>query len=241
MNDLFRTALTGSAVVGLTGTLAPLVTLLSYRDQKLPDPIIHFWARTLLRAAGVEVVARGVENVPTDGTFIMVINHQSHFDVLVLFSQLGPRAHMRFVGKSELFKIPIFGSALKAAGNVRVERDGGAGDRARMQEAITTVREKSSIVFFSEGTRSDDGVLRPFKKGAAVLAIQAGVPIVPAAVAGTGKILPKGTKRIHSGRAALVIGEPISVQGYALEERDALTEKSRQSVEKLLAEANGLL
>jgi 1-acyl-sn-glycerol-3-phosphate acyltransferase len=98
------------------------------------------------------------------------------------------------------------------------------------------------IAFFPEGTRSPDGVLKSFKKGAAVLALNAGVPIVPLAVAGTRHILPKGSLRIHSGRkAALLVGQPISVEGRSLADRDALTEASRRAVASLLQEANAIV
>jgi 1-acyl-sn-glycerol-3-phosphate acyltransferase len=238
--SLLRTLVAGGTAIGLTGSLAPVVSVLSFRDQRLPDPLIHFWARTVLRAAGVRSVARGVENVPHDRTFVMALNHQSHFDVLVLFSHV--EAHMRFVAKADLFKIPVFGAAVKAAGNIKVDRDGGQGDRSRMREAVAAVREKVSIVFFAEGTRSDDGVLGPFKKGAATLAISAQVPIIPAAIAGTRNILPKGSKRIRGGQAtALVIGEAIDTHGLKLEDRDDLTERTRNAVAALLEEANGLV
>ncbi len=240
MKDLFRTLLAGGTALGLTGSLAPVVSLLSFRDQRLPDPILHFWAKALLRTAGVRSVAKGLEHVPEGRTFVMALNHQSHFDVLVLFAHL--RAHLRFVAKAELFKIPIFGPALHAAGNIKVERDGGAGDRDRMREAVEAVRDRVSIVFFSEGTRSEDGVLGPFKRGAASLAIGAQVPLIPAAVAGTREILPKGSLQIRGGQStALVIGAPIETCGLTLEDRDRLTERSRSAVAKLLDEANAII
>jgi 1-acyl-sn-glycerol-3-phosphate acyltransferase len=98
------------------------------------------------------------------------------------------------------------------------------------------------ITFFPEGTRSPDGVLRSFKKGAVVLALNAGVPIVPLAVAGTRHILPKGSLRIHGGRrAALLVGEPISVEGRTLADRDELIESSRRAVAALLERANAAI
>lgn len=239
MNDLLRSAVTGGLVVGLTGTLAPVVSLLSVRDEELPDPLIRFWAKSILRSAGVRGVARGLERLPR-GNFVLALNHQSHFDVLMVLANV-PR-HLRFVAKAELFRIPVFGPALKAIGNIPVARKGGGSDRESMREAAEAARERVNIVFFAEGSRSDDGRLRPFKKGAAVLAIQAGVPLVPAAVAGTGRILPKKSLRVHGGHtAALVIGEPLSTEGLTAEDRDALTERAHGAVSALLEEANALV
>ncbi len=239
MNGFLRSLYAGGAVIGLTGTVAPLVWLTSFKDQEAPDPLVRFWAKGLLRAAGVHAAVRGLENVPAE-QFILTLNHQSHFDVPLVLSSI--ERHLRFVAKVELTKIPLFGPALKRTGNVLVQRDGGERDRARLQEAVRPVRERVSIVFFAEGTRSPDGTLGPFKRGAATLAIAAGVPLLPAAVAGTKDILPKGTTLIHTGRkVALVIGRPISTAGKTPEDRDALTQEAREAVRGLLDEAQALV
>jgi len=207
-------------------------------DRERPDPLIRLWARSILRAAGVEVEVRGMERLPA-GHCVMVCNHQSHFDVLVMVSEL--KRHLRFVAKAELFKIPLFAQAMRATDNIKVDRSGGENDRQALAEAIPALRERMDIAFFPEGTRSRDGVLRPFKKGAAVLALSAGVPILPMAVAGTRHIVPKGSLRIHGGRrAALVVGEPISVEGRSLDDRAALTEASRSAVARLMDEASAI-
>ena len=145
---------------------------------------------------------------------------------------------VRFVAKAELFRIPLFGHALKALGMVKVDRSGSESDRRAIESAVDAVRERVSLLFFAEGTRSEDGVLRSFKKGAAVLALGAQVPLVPLAVAGTRHILPKGSTWIHGGRkAVLQVGEAISTRGMTLDDRDALTEKARAAVVELLAQA----
>jgi 1-acyl-sn-glycerol-3-phosphate acyltransferase len=228
----------GPAVIGITGALSPVVSALTFADEKAPDPLLNLWARTCLRAAGVRHEARGVENLPP-GNFVLAVNHISHFDALVLFAHI--RRHMRFVAKQELSKIPVFGPALKRAGNVFVERTGGEKDKAVMADAAQAVRERVSIVFFAEGTRSEDGVLRPFKKGAAVMAIEAGVPLVPAAVWGTHEILKKGSMVVHPSPAALVIGSPIDTADLTLDDRDTLTTAAHAAVATALEEAKQLV
>jgi 1-acyl-sn-glycerol-3-phosphate acyltransferase len=232
VNDLYHSALSAITAVGLTGVLSPVVSVLSLSDPKKGDPLIHFWSRTLLKSAGVKPTFRGIENLPSDGNFVLVLNHQSLFDIPMLFSYI-PH-HMRFVAKAQLFKIPLFGPALRRAGNVPVDRDGGSGDRDRMKSAATAVRERVSIVVFAEGTRSEDGVLRAFKKGAAAL--------IPAAVAGTSRIMTKHVTWVVGGQqAALLIGEPIPTQGLQLSDRDALTSTAREKVAALLEEGNALV
>jgi 1-acyl-sn-glycerol-3-phosphate acyltransferase len=239
IRELARTLFTTGTVGGLTATIGPVVIGLSVKDEALPDPIIRLWARGILKSADVRVRVRGASNLP-ERAAILVCNHQSHFDALLILANV-PR-HVRFVAKAELFKIPLFGAALAAAGNVKVDRSGGEHDRRAMSGAVRALRNGTNILFFAEGTRSSDGVLRPFKKGAAVLALQAGVPLVPMAVAGTKDILTKGSSFVRGGRpAALCIGEPLSTGGLSVDDRDALTDSARQAVEALYSDARALV
>jgi 1-acyl-sn-glycerol-3-phosphate acyltransferase len=237
--NFVHTILTFGSVLLLTGLLAPVVSLLSLGDPRWGDPIIRFWARTLLIAAAVRVEAQGLENLPPS-CCVFVSNHQSNFDVLVILAQI--RRHLRFVAKTELYRIPIFGMALRAAGNIEVDRTGGERDRKKLEESIAAVRERVSILFFAEGTRSASGELRPFKKGAALLAVQAQVPLVPIAVAGTGEILPKKSIWIRGGRRALLmVGKPLSTVGLTIEDRDRLTQLAHNEVQSMLTSANAAL
>jgi 1-acyl-sn-glycerol-3-phosphate acyltransferase len=168
---------------------------------------------------------------------VLVCNHQSNFDAPFVFARL-PK-HVRFVAKQELYRIPIFGAAIKAMGNIRVERTGSDGDRKRIEAAIEQVRTRTSILFFAEGTRSTDGKLRSFKKGAAVLAIDAQVPLVPVAVAGAHEITPKGGLWVHSGRPLVLrVGKPIPTTGLGRGDRDTLTRQAHDAVAALLEDGN---
>lgn len=237
IDDLVTSMTTWAAVTSLTSAVGPAVSVVSaIRGTEHGDPLLKFYCSAILKSARVRAEVDGIAKIP-DRSCVFVCNHQSHFDAPLILLHL-PR-HTRFVAKSQLFKIPIFGHALKATGNIRVDRTGSEHDKQVMQDAIAQVRDKTSVMFFAEGTRSDDGVLRPFKKGAATLAIQAQVPIVPLAVAGTRHILPKGSALVHGHKkAVLLVGEPISTEGKTLHDRDALTQRAHDAVAKLLDEAN---
>ncbi len=235
IRNLFQTAFAGAAAVGLTGGFSLAVSALSLRDPRHADGALNAWARSVLASAGVRTQAYGLERIP-QGHAVFVCNHQSHYDALVVLALV--RKHIRWVAKRELFRIPVFGGAMRRVGNIPVERSGGAKDRARLSEAVQGLRERVSVMFFAEGTRSFDGRLRPFKKGAAMLAIQAGVPVVPMAVSGTRLILPKGGRAVRWGqRVALVVGEPISTEGLTEQDREALTRRLEEAVAGLYAEA----
>ncbi len=237
-SELLRTAFAGAAAVGITGTLSPVVSALSFVDERAPDGAIRLWADSILRTSGVHTVVQGLEHLPA-GNFVLCVNHQSNFDALVLFRHI--ERHFRFVAKAQLRKVPIFGYALQRAGNIFVDRSGSSADRDILNEAVRAVRERVSVVFFAEGTRSDDGVLRPFKKGAAVMALEAQVPLVPAAVAGTHRILEKGSIAIHPRPAALVIGRPLETAGLPVDVREDLTERAHAEVTRLLDDGNRLV
>jgi 1-acyl-sn-glycerol-3-phosphate acyltransferase len=237
-SEILRTAFAGAAAVGITGTLSTAVSALTLIDERAPDAAIRLWADLILRTSQVRTQVRGLENLPP-GNFVLCVNHQSNFDALVLFRHI--ERHMRFVAKAQLRKVPIFGFALERAGNIFVERTGTSTDKEKLNEAVRAVRERVSVVFFAEGTRSDDGVLKPFKKGAAIMALEAQVPLVPAALAGTHLILQKGSIAIHPRPAALVIGPPIETSGLSVEAREAITERAHAEVARLLDEGNRLV
>jgi len=239
IKDLLHTAATYGTLLTLTPSLGPVASFVSAKDETRSDPLLHLWATSVLRAAGVTQDVKGLEHIPS-GPCVYVANHQSHFDAPVLFAHLP--GHVRFVAKASLFKIPFFGSALKNTGFVKVDRSGGAHDRQALMDAVRAVRDRTSLLFFAEGTRSDDGVLQPFKKGAAVLALQAQVPVVPIAVAGTRHILQKGSGLVHGGRkVAMRVGQPISTVGRGDEARSELTQQLHDAVKRLQEEAEAAL
>ena len=162
------------------------------------DRAARVWARTMLRAANVHVTLEGAENLRRAEPQIVVSNHQSWFDVFALAAHLPVR--YRFVAKKELGSIPIFGRAWKSCGHVSVDR----GNREAAIEALDQAwrevhQDKLTMVLFPEGTRSPDGRMQPFKKGAFVLAVQGQVPLVPVAVVGSRDIMPKGAWKVRSG------------------------------------------
>ena len=190
------------------------------------------WARSLLWAAGVTVEVEGLENLPPGEPAVLVANHQSWFDVFALVVHLP--VDYRFVGKIELTRIPFFGPSWLATGHIAIDRS----DRNKAIESLRGAgeslrRDGAVVVMFPEGTRSEDGELLPFKKGAFVLALQTGVSIVPAGVSGSRAIMPKGSWRIRPGTVVIRIGPPIPVEGRGEGARDALLGQARAEIERL--------
>jgi 1-acyl-sn-glycerol-3-phosphate acyltransferase len=203
----------------------------------LCERMANLWYRGMLRFAGVRVRVIGAERVDWDRPHVVVANHQSWFDVFALGAHLPGRA--RFVAKEELGRIPIFGAAWKACDHVSVDR----GDRAAAVESLNRAGQRIrddalAVIVFAEGTRSPDGRLQPFKKGAFVLAIQTGVPIVPVGISGSREVMRKGGIRVRSGEIRVRIGDPIPVEGLRHADRDRLLHRAREAVAELIEPPN---
>lgn len=192
------------------------------------------WARMILRASGTSVAVEGAEHLSGTEPQIVAANHASFFDILAILAWLP--VPVKFIAKKELFSVPLWGRALTASGHIRL-------DRARPREALEVyaraaaqiVERRVTILVFPEGTRTRTGDLLPFKKGAFVLAIEAGVPVVPAYIANTFGIQPKGSVVVHPRPVRILIGAPIETRGLTVDDRDVLTGKVREAIEALAA------
>jgi len=211
------------------GSIAVVLHLV-LRNETLTWRFAATQARVLTRVLGVRVKVRGLEHV--DGKpCVFVSNHRSHFDIPAILGFV-PGIN-RFTAKKELFREPVLGLVMRTMGMVPV-------DREHPENAIERLRrlrnDGHSLVFFPEGTRSRDGVLGPFKKGAFVTAIELGLPIVPIACRGSETIMPAGGYlSILPGEMELVILEPVATEGLTYEQRDALAAQIRARIATALA------
>jgi 1-acyl-sn-glycerol-3-phosphate acyltransferase len=225
----------------ITNPLAALVFLGFYLHGKLAaQSRVHevgaSWSRRLLAVGGVKIEVRGAENIREGGPFVLVSNHQSLVDTPLMLAYLP--CQFRFLAKESLFQVPIIGSHLAKGGHVAVEREDARSAAQSLAVCAGKIREERvSVLIFAEGTRSENG-MRTFKSGAAHLAIQTGVPVVPIAVQGTAAILPRNTFSMRPGIVRLTIGKPIPTQGLGRQDRDALTNRIQDAV--LLQQSGGL-
>ncbi len=239
---MIRTAVV--MVVGLVLTVVLAGWLVLSSLLRLPwagrhcEPLARFWSRALVRLAGARVRFEGEDRVDWDQPYIVVANHQSWFDVFALAGFLP--VHFRFVGKEELARIPIFGPAWTGCGHISIDRD----DRSRAIDALKRAgrqvrQERLAVILFPEGTRSHDGRLQDFKKGAFVLAIQTGVPILPLGISGSRAVMPKGSWKIRSGEILIRVGTPISAEEFEMKDRNQLVAKGRHAILSLLDQSDG--
>jgi 1-acyl-sn-glycerol-3-phosphate acyltransferase len=225
-----------------TAMAAALVLISSlfepWGGRKTYNRIVRPWSRFMLRLAGEDLTIENPGSITEDsGTYIVVFNHQSLMDICTVVAAIP--LQIRFVGKDSLGKIPIFGHAARRVGCVFIDRKDREDSLAGMEKIAGVLKKTGmSIVIAPEGTRSPDDNLLPFKKGAFVMAIDMGVPILPLTLHGTRDILPKKSLYTRPGKVTARIHEPITVEGLTYEDRDALSEKVRAVMENALTGEN---
>jgi 1-acyl-sn-glycerol-3-phosphate acyltransferase len=188
------------------------------------------WARFNCFITPVKVDVVGRANVIKHQSYIVVANHQSSFDIFVLWGFLG--IDTRWVMKRELRKVPLFGLAGKLGGNIYIDRSDRKGAYESLKEAKKILVNGVSLIMLAEGTRSRDGNLREFKKGAFVMSIDLGLPLLPVSIVDTKYILPAGSYDLFPGRATLVIHEPVSSEGYDEGNLEELISKVRGVIQE---------
>ena len=185
----------------------------------------RFWSIWCLRMARIRLVVTGLDQVPGQGPVIYMGNHQGNFDIHSLTVAI-PRL-FSWVAKEELFRVPLFGSAMRRAGYIALDRSDGRKALKSMRQAAERIAAGTSVVIFPEGTRTVDGALLPFKRGAFLLAAKAGVPIVPFTINGSRERNPRNRLELVPGTISISFAAPIEVAGVAEGE---LMERVRESI-----------
>jgi len=217
----------------ITARSSAAVVAAEYRGRLTMDRADQFiddWAERLLRSAALTVQVRGTENLPPGESFVVMSNHQSHFDIPVLYRALPIR--MRMVAKAELFKVPLWAAAMRRSGFIPIDRGDRLGALKSLRLAQDAIRQGTSIWIAPEGTRSPDGALLPFKKGGFHIARAVGARILPVTIDGTSATLPSGSMKIRVGqRAVVTIGAPIDPKSFPKKDLEPLMEAVRTAIE----------
>jgi 1-acyl-sn-glycerol-3-phosphate acyltransferase len=180
----------------------------------------------------VRIQVIGLEKFAREKSYVFISNHTSNLDPPAV--ALAIPQTLRFIGKSSLAKIPIFGWAAKLARMIFIDRSNHAKAVENINKAIKDLKDGISAFFFAEGTRSVDGVLQSFKKGGVVLALKAKLPIIPITIIDSYRLLPKSAIRIRPGILKVIIGDPIDTSTYSDEDKDILLQKIRGVIEETL-------
>lgn len=218
------------------GVLATILSLLPGGGEWFRR-LSRGWSRVILAASGVKLRVLHAEGLARDGRFVIASNHESFYDIPVLFTALPMPA--RFVAKRNLFRLPFLGWSMAAAGFVPVDRQAHAHGKEVLDTVLSRLQGDRSLVVFPEQTRTRTGELSPFKSGAAVFAIKSGMPLLPVGIAGTFGVHRRGRFLIRPASVVVAFGTPIDVAGKSTRDRAAVTATLRAAIESLRDEARG--
>ncbi|MGH8874704.1 MAG: lysophospholipid acyltransferase family protein [Acidimicrobiia bacterium] len=238
--DPLRTLATLAVGVVATVLGAPAVILIARRDPRSAwiERIARGWSKAWLTAAGSPLKVRGREHVEPGRSYVVVANHLSNLDIMACL--LAVPLPIRFLAKKELFRVPLLAPAMRAVGVVEVDRVARAAIHQQVNvQARQVVERGQSLIIYPEGTRSRDGTLRPFKKGAFTMAVAAQMPVLPVTIHGSYRAWPPGQPIIRGGPITVVIDPPIPTEGLGPADTSTIRDEARKVIAGRLAELNG--
>jgi 1-acyl-sn-glycerol-3-phosphate acyltransferase len=199
-------------VIGVYTIVLGTVSVLSSffdRSGDVGHRCARAWSRLILKTTGVRVRVEGADRLDISRCYVLASNHQSIYDIPIVFASLP--LQLRIVAKSSLGSFPFLGWHLRRTGHLLVDRrNPGAGIVTKMRRLVS---ESHSLIVFPEGTRSVDGRVARFKKGPFLVAIDAGLPIVPVSLSGSRHVMRKGRLMVCPGEVRLTVHEPIPTAG----------------------------
>ncbi len=205
------------------------------RDGRTQHRLARQWAHMLLAVSFVHSRVEGAEKLDPHTSYVLVANHSSYMDIPALYDALP--LELRFFAKKGLFSIPLLGWHLHRAGHLPVVRGDARASLKSMSEGAKLIRQRGiSVLLFPEGGRTETGI-RPFKEGAAYIAIKAGVPIVPVGLVNVRAVLPMNSWLLRPAQIQVRVGDPIDTAGMTLHDRGRLNEMLREQVAGLSGQA----
>ena len=207
------------------GTVSLFSTLID-RSGNFAHKCARAWGRLILATSGVRVRVTGLEHLVPGRSYVFAANHQSIYDIPIVFSSIP--FQLRIVAKASLGRIPFMGWHLHRAGHLLVDRRNPGPDI--VQKMARLVGESSSLIVFPEGTRSENGELGRFKKGPFVVAVDAGLPVVPVSIAGSRHAMRKGRLMVCPADVVLTIHPPIATADVSRTDVIAFADRVRSIV-----------
>jgi len=212
------------------GTAAAVVGLVSQRGAAR---IAHLWGRLCLRLAGVPVKVEGLDHIEAGDRYVIMANHESSLDIVVLLTALPASVELRFLAKKSLFAIPFLGWAMKSAGFIPVDRENRSTAAATLNQTLEEVVHGGSPLVFPEETWTTDGRLLPFARGGFLVSLKSGLPILPVGLEGPRLVLPPNEGVVRPQPVTVRVGEPISTAGLGVSSRSDLIDRTRREIDRL--------
>lgn len=187
------------------------------------------WSRVNAFFTPMVVETKGRSNIDPATSYVIVPNHQSYWDIFLLYGWLG--IDIKWIMKKELRKIPGLGYASATVGHIFIDRSNTRKAMESLNEARKRLTNGTSVVIFPEGTRSKSGKMLPFKRGAFKMAVDLNLPILPVTIIGTNKILPAKTMNLMPGKVKLIVHPPIDITNYGDSTLKDLMQRTKVAIE----------
>lgn len=208
--------------------LPALASCLLDPSGRWPSFFQKLWVNWLLRTNGIRLHLQGLENLKKEKSFILVSNHASILDIPGIIS--AAPFPVRFMAKKSLVWFPVFGWFLRFSGHILIDRRNPASAVKSLKKAVSLLKKGVSIIVFPEGTRSPDGAVKEFKRGAFLLAQHSKFPVVPVSICGSFEMLPRKGWCFRPGAISIRMGEPISTREMSHQESRSLMERVRNVI-----------
>jgi len=212
----------------IMGTAATLLAILV--DKKIASVCGIIWARFNSYITPMLVTVIGKEKIEKNKSYVIVANHQSQYDIFVIYGWMP--VDFRWVMKMQLRGVPFLGYACYKIGHIYIDRSHPDAAKASINAARDRIKGGTSIMFFPEGTRSEDGQLKEFKKGAFRFALDMGLPILPVTIVNTKNILPAKSLNLFPGKTKLVVHNPIDIAGQSEENMGIIMDMAKKSIQR---------
>lgn len=231
---MLRTVYVTAIALVATLVISPMVLAIAAVRSTSPlvDRLVRLWARLIVRSAGFDLHTEHLERLDRERRYILIANHHSYFDIPCLLAAIDQP--VRFLAKVSLFQIPLFGWALKRAGFIPVDRKNRRTAVSSLNLASERIRKGNTIAIFPEEGRTRTREMKPFQRGAFLLAIRSGLPVVPIAILGTYEAYPVGAWALKPGPVTVRVGVPIDTTKYSVRTKDQLIDATRSEIERML-------
>lgn len=223
------------AVLTLLASLLSVLAAMAINPNWASRNVAARWARLLARLTPIWVDVEGKEHARQSQSYVVVANHESQYDILLLYGWLD--LDLKWVMKQELRKVPGIGIGCEKVGHIFVDRKRPAAAKQVITDALQRLGSGVGILFFAEGTRSLDGQLLPFKKGAFMTAIEQSLPVLPVTIIGTRDVLPAKTLQLFPGRVRMVIHPEIRTDGMTAQNMADLRDQTRAVIASAQSES----
>jgi 1-acyl-sn-glycerol-3-phosphate acyltransferase len=200
-------------VITVAYSIYVLFVMLFSKNNKIFHTYAKKWSKLILKICGVEYTIENRSTISDTNSYVYVCNHSSLFDIPILLASL--QTDVRIMYKKELEKIPVFGFCLRKSPYISVVRSDPKNALSSLEVAINAMKENISVIIFAEGTRSIDGKLGEFKRGAFYLAVKSGKQIVPVTIIGSNSILTPGSLYFKKGNIKVIIDKEIDSEGIS--------------------------